>query len=100
MVVFQVDGTYCYRNLLDSQLEYCPMDGGLENIRTRETDLIILDCGVETASCVSLLKNIKMAQPETPVIFVADTSSEELVIEVFKSGARDYFKKPLCKEEF
>lgn len=100
LVVYQVDGACDYRNLLGGQLEYCSMAGGLEKIHAQETDLIILDCCVTADPCVTLLKNIKRTQPETPVIFVTDASSEELVIEVFKSGARDYFKKPLEREEF
>jgi len=99
LVIYQANGEGAYRNFLECHLESCPENEGLERIKSLEVDLIIIDCGFKADSCVNLLKSIKLSQPDVPVIFITDASSEELVVEVFKSGARDYFKKPVNLDE-
>jgi len=99
LVIYQANGEVDYRNLLECHLEFCLETEGLERIKSLEVDLIILDCGCNTDTCVNLLKSIKLSHPDVPVIFITDASSEELVVEVFKSGARDYFKKPVNLDE-
>ncbi len=99
LIIYQSNGESDYRAFLESHLEYCPLDKGEEKIKNLELDIVMLDCGFNTDTCVNLLKSIKLSNPDVPVIFVTDASSEELVSEGFKSGARDYFKKPVIHDE-
>ena len=48
---------------------------------------------------MKLLREIKKRSAQTIVLFVAETSSEENVINVFNAGARCYLKKPFNVSE-
>jgi len=60
-----------------------------------QATVIIIDCGYEIGLGLKLLKNIKKAHPNTPVIMLTDKSSEDTVIQAFRLGARDYLKKTI-----
>jgi len=45
------------------------------------------------------LRLFKAGRPSVPVVVLAEQGSESLAVEVFRSGARDYFSKPLRSEE-
>ena len=66
-----------------------------ERINDIDADVILIDCGYRNKAGLSLLKDIKNLSPKIPVVFLTDASSENLAIEVFRSGAREYFKKPV-----
>ncbi len=65
-----------------------------------DADLAIIDCGADADAGLSLLREVKRDRPDLPIIFVTDTSSEEVVLRAFKSGAREYFKRPLDLADF
>ncbi len=44
---------------------------------------------------LQLLHKMKHKMPELPVIFIAATPCEDLIISAFRAGAQDFFKKPL-----
>lgn len=56
--------------------------------------LVILDCGFALDRGIHLLKEIKSLRPRTPVIFITDPTTEGTAIQVFRAGARDYFRRP------
>jgi len=60
----------------------------------RDIDLVLLDCGFDVRLGVEILVDIKQRFPRIPVLFLSDDSSEELVIEIFRRGARDFIRKP------
>ena len=72
-----------------------PFGQAICSVLTREVDLILLDCGFEVGFGLQLLEDFKSRFPGIPVIFITGQSSEEIVTRAFKSGARDYFQKPL-----
>ncbi len=98
-VFFQAESTCDHYRFLEKNVEYIPEEKSPEKLKDLDSDLVILDCCLVTARCVDLLKTIKMTRPSIPVIFITDASPEDLVIEVFKNGARDYFKKPVDGKE-
>lgn len=59
-----------------------------------ECDLFILDCGLDADGGVKFLRELKQSRPEVPIIFIAPASSRDIVIEAFKAGARECFRKP------
>jgi YesN/AraC family two-component response regulator len=60
-----------------------------------EVDMVLLDCGFDPETGLSLLKTIKSSKPHTPVIFLTHVSSEGTAIKAFRLGAIDYFRKPV-----
>lgn len=79
----------------ENQLFECTPRQSEKFIKTCEADLILLDCGSDVGNGLHLLKDIKMRYPGIPVIFLAEVGSEEAVLKAFKSGARDFFRKPV-----
>ncbi len=53
----------------------------------------------QDSPCLELLEIIKSTCPSIPVVIIADQSTESLVVDVFRCGARDYFKKPFLPYE-
>ncbi len=62
-------------------------------------DLVLLDLAQERR-CIQMLQFFKSVKPFIPVFVMTAHGSEEFAVEVFRNGARDYFKKPLPMEEF
>ncbi len=65
-----------------------------------DADMIILDSGFTPEQGLMLLKDIKRLKPHAPVIFLTDVSSESIAIRAFRSGAIEYFRKPVSLFSF
>ena len=63
-------------------------------VRTVHPDAIILDVHLPSMSGLELLKQIKMEQPNTPVIIVSGYVSTDNAIEAMKERAFEYLAKP------
>jgi AraC-like DNA-binding protein/CheY-like chemotaxis protein len=99
VVFFKAESSCDYGKFLEKNVEYVQEKKGLEKLKSLDADLVILDCCHVAENCVDLLKRIKKARPAIPVIFITNACSEDLVMRVFKNGARDYFKKPIDGKE-
>lgn len=62
-------------------------------------DIAILDCGFDIKNGLLLLAEIKNVRRAMPIIFVSDVSSEEQIVQIFRAGANDFFKKPINMTE-
>ncbi|MDA8388612.1 MAG: DNA-binding response regulator [Nitrospiraceae bacterium] len=58
-------------------------------------ETVLLDCGLNAEKGLRLLRTLKARRPEIPVIFFTGISSEAIIANAFRSGARDFFKKPV-----
>ncbi|MCX6255128.1 MAG: response regulator transcription factor [Bacteroidia bacterium] len=61
--------------------------------------LCILDIMMPEMDGLTLAKEIRLANPEVPIIFLTAKNQKEDIIEGFKSGADDYITKPFSMEE-
>lgn len=66
-------------------------------IERQEVSLIILDLNMPFLSGYELLKEIVVNNPDIPVIIMTAANELELAVECMKSGAFDYFVKPVEK---
>jgi len=73
----------------------CTLKDSLDCVQQRPADVIMLDCGFNVCRGLRALRKIKAMRPETPVIFLTDLSSEDTAVNAFRSGAREYFRKPV-----
>jgi AraC family transcriptional regulator len=83
----------------DNQLLECTLSESMEFINQCQADLILLDCGADVGKGIKKLRDIKTLYSTIPVIFLADFSTEDVVLNAFKAGARDFFKKPVNLSE-
>jgi two-component system response regulator YesN len=58
-----------------------------------DVDLVLLDHTSDNP-CKDLLEVVRSTAPSVPAIIMTAEGSEELAVNVFKCGARDYLKKP------
>lgn len=62
-------------------------------------DICVLDVMMPKKDGFSLARDIKMASPDTPIVFLTAKTLKEDVFEGFKIGADDYITKPFSMEE-
>jgi DNA-binding response OmpR family regulator len=62
-------------------------------------DICILDIMMPNKDGITLAKEVRMIDPEIPIIFLTAKSMKEDVLEGFSAGADDYMTKPFSMEE-
>lgn len=72
---------------------------GLQRIRTRLPDLILLDLQLPDISGLDLLRMIAQEGHDVPVILMTAHGSESIAVEAFRLGARNYLIKPFSDIE-
>lgn len=86
---------YTFFSLDENKFSICTLKDALDFTEQTLCDLILLDCGFDVDKGLHLLKELKGIQSQTPIIFLTDLGSEDIVLKAFKTGARDFFKKPV-----
>ncbi|NJL95534.1 MAG: response regulator, partial [Anaerolineae bacterium] len=72
---------------------------GLELARQYHPDLMLLDLQMPQMNGMEVLEALQAEQLDIPVILMTFHGSEEIAIEVYRKGVRDYVKKPYTVEE-
>jgi len=71
----------------------------LEAFPTRSFGLCILDIMMPEMDGLTLAREIRLTNPDIPIIFLTAKNQKDDIIEGFKSGADDYITKPFSMEE-
>jgi YesN/AraC family two-component response regulator len=72
--------------------------GGL-NMLSENVDIVFLNIELPDMDGMEVLRQIKQEYPSTAVIVIVSCGTEEICMEAFRKGARDYMRKPLKIEE-
>lgn len=72
---------------------------GLQIAQNQAPDLILLDMYMPQMTGIEMLKALRIACCQSPVIFMTAAGSEMVAIEVFRLGVRDYLAKPFTPQE-
>src|SRR4051794_18461038 len=73
----------------------CTGAAGLERVRARPPDVILLDLRLPDQSGLDVYRQIRVIDGRIPVIFVTMAKTADAAIEAMKQGAYDYLFKPL-----
>ena len=88
--------------LEDSNMEVTHSTNGqmaLDTIYKQKFDLYLLDINVPLIDGVTLLKELRDANDDTPTIFLTSHKEKEMMQNSFKSGADDFVTKPFDSDE-
>jgi YesN/AraC family two-component response regulator len=89
------EGLFRSLQMKGERLVLCSLKDALDHLKQEKTDIVVLDCGYRVWTGLSTMLQIKKTYPDVPVIFLTDMSSEDIAINAFKLGAREYYKKPV-----
>jgi YesN/AraC family two-component response regulator len=67
--------------------------------RKSDIDLAVIEYRLSDMSGIDVMKEIKDVEPSVLVIIVTAYGDEEVAVEAFRGGARDYLKKPFSISE-
>ncbi len=67
----------------------------LEVVTHQRPDLILLDNLLPDISGLTILRTLHRIFPSIPIILMTGLGSEDIAVEAFRAGARDYLKKPI-----
>ena len=73
--------------------------GALEAVRRRDTDLILLDLGLPDVDGLEVIRRIRYAQSDIPIIVLSNRGDEGGKVAALDLGADDYVTKPFGIEE-
>ena len=72
---------------------------GLEFIKTKEYDIVLLDLMIPEIDGLEVLKRMREDGIETPVLIITAKSSKEDVVKGLDTGSDDYLTKPFSFDE-
>jgi len=72
---------------------------GLEMVISNSPDLIMLDMSMPRMNGLQVLAGLRELTSKAPIIFMTLHGSEQIAVEVFRQGVRDYLVKPFTVEE-
>ncbi len=101
--ILVIDDERSIRNTLKEVLEYekheidVSSDGiqGLELLRNKEYDVVLLDIKMPGMDGMEVLDNIMTDPRDIPVIMISGHGNIDTAVEAIKKGAYDYIEKPL-----
>jgi two-component system, OmpR family, KDP operon response regulator KdpE len=73
--------------------------GAIEAVRRRDADLILLDLGLPDLDGLEVIKRIRYAQSDIPIIVLSTCGDETGKVAALDLGADDYVTKPFGIEE-
>lgn len=88
--------------LTPNGFQYLLARDGLEGLQMAlrdRPDLILLDMNMPRMDGIGVLQNLAERGADIPVILMTFHGSEDLAVEVYRLGVKDYVKKPFYPEE-
>jgi len=73
----------------------CHPEAAADQISSASVAAVIVDGGTSAPSDFRLIALLKRRRPEVPIVYLSKGGTDELAIRAFRSGARDYYRKPV-----
>jgi len=66
-----------------------------EAVSSESVEVVIVDGGTSPKADFKMVALLKGKRPDLPIVYLSEGGNDELAIEAFRSGARDYYRKPV-----
>jgi two-component system chemotaxis response regulator CheY len=66
--------------------------------QTEKPDIVLLDISMPQKNSLTVLREIRTADPEAKVVMMSAPGQEPAVLEAIRAGAKDYIIKPFEKD--
>jgi two-component system NtrC family sensor kinase len=90
---------YCLEPLGYNTLSAHDGEKGLKSAVDHRPDLIMLDMNMPRMTGIEMLPELRQTDCVAPVIFMTIYGSEQIAVEAFRLGVRDYLSKPFTVDE-
>lgn len=89
----EVTGAVLRAAIADSELQHC--SSALEALKTslESVDCVLLDYRLADSSGLDVLRSIRQAGHDTPIVVLTGSGSERVAVEALQAGAEDYLLK-------
>jgi AraC-like DNA-binding protein/CheY-like chemotaxis protein len=77
------------------KVKVCHPEAAVDAISSASIAAVIVDGGTSPRTDFRLITLLKRQRPEVPIVYLSEGGTDELAIEAFRSGARDYYRKPV-----
>jgi DNA-binding NtrC family response regulator len=82
------------------EVHYCSnVAEGIEALRTRPPDLLLVDCHIGPDSGMTVLEICQRELPSLPTVMITAERNVEVVIQALRLGVRDFLLKPVTLDE-
>jgi len=71
----------------------------IESLQKTPYDLVITDLKMPGMNGLEVIRNVKILQPDLPILVITGYSTVDTAVEAMKGGAADYISKPFSPEE-
>lgn len=78
-------------------LKVFQLNRAIDLVNKVDIDLVFVSNCLSDTDGVEALRTLKRKAPFIPIVFIADSPSQDLIISAFRSGASDFLKKPINK---
>ena len=97
LIVADTESQPFYRSITLDHVSFliCDCSQVLDILRKTPPEVSVVDCGEDVELGLALIRRLKCQEPSTPVIFITSVSSEEIIYEAFRTGVRDFLKRPI-----
>ena len=72
---------------------------GLKKVLAAKPDLVLMDYEMPQMTGIEVLRNLRAQGNKVPVILMTSHGSENVAVEVFRLGAKEYLIKPFAAQE-
>jgi AraC-like DNA-binding protein/CheY-like chemotaxis protein len=77
------------------EVKVCHPGEAADAISAEPVGVVIVDGGTSPRADFKMVALLKRKRPEVPIVYLSEGGTDELAIEAFRSGARDYYRKPV-----
>lgn len=79
--------------------EYAEFERGLSHLRQNEIDIVVMNLAPDTEKSLENAETLTQRFPGVALFVISEQTSSDLIIRAMRAGAREFFSRPLQKQD-